>query len=182
MLIGCCHCDRVLLPPSESIPPSISGSSGGVETVTRSTCVPNDHRCADDTAPIAFGFTIPDLGGTPCHVQHKGDFVVYLASNPAVCWPYYSVETPIIFPGPAPCSNMAPGNNMWALTIGISGSNIRVTLGLAAQISGFLSSLGTWVYTGGAYPVDCVTPFTLTKTSTDTTGFPLPTSVTVSPV
>lgn len=68
MLLGCCHCEGVKYPPSESSesdPPSLS-SSGSSESTSLSSSVEVDYECGaciDNISPVRFKLTYsPDAG------------------------------------------------------------------------------------------------------------------------
>jgi len=183
MLIGCCHCESESEPsvPSESS----ESQSAGPATATRTGCFPDDERCLNNTAPVIFSFNVATVAGTKyeCHANYVGDFSVFLkASPPTVCWIYESAEfVKVLGSLNLPCSDHASIRRYGISIQSIGGVNTRLTLSCGIVNGGFFVTLCAWTFNGPSLGINCVSSFTLTKVTTDTFGYPFPTTVVISP-
>lgn len=182
-LPGCnCRCGS----SENSSTPSSEGSSSSVPDVPESVvrdCHPDDNRCLDNRGPAVFKITVDDLSGSgPCYSGYVGEFLVYVTSNPTVCFSYESVERPKIHPGTNPCAELTDGPRRWTVGIGKSGPNTIVTVGCLIQFDGVVSLLGGWIFTAGGSGINCVGSFTCTKFTIDDFRYPFPETVSVSAV
>lgn len=184
MLLGCCHCDEIVVP-SSSIPSSStpSASSSGPPTVTVTGCDPPLGGCIGDTIPLTFGTNIVAGPGTQnvCFAAaYLGDFVMHLAALAGDCSPW---ESSVRAKNSAGCVDI-PAKPMWVVGLSITGpgTQTRIICTASATIGGVFGTQATYVLVIGSSPVDCVNSFTLTRTSTNPTAWPFPATIPLYPL
>lgn len=183
MLLGCgCHCGPQF--PSESVPPSSESRSSSseeiIETITGSCPAP---RCFNDIAPARYVISIADPGGSTaiCQPFYMGSHVVF-CGNPSTCFAYLSAEFPKKQSG-ASCLDHTTGSR-FSLNIGgaVFGGNTSFSVQAIYNSSGSNVSIANYFLNAGATDINCVSSFTLAKTSVDSLGFKFPSSITIAPI
>lgn len=127
MLLGCCHCGE---EPSESIPPSESGSSASVEPDPPTTT--GCGSCTGGVAPIRYKLSVSTTSTNLCAQNYKGDYILTLSQTGATCF-WKSSELPLIRLGlPGDCmehSGCVINGWRWQVTLEtwLGSFNIRAT-------------------------------------------------------
>lgn len=125
MLLGCCHCGEE--PPSDSVPPSDSGSSNSVDTPPTTTGCGN---CVGGVAPLRYKLSVSTTSTNLCAQNYIGDYILSLDQSGATCF-WKSAEKPLIRLGlPGDCleySFCTINAWRWQVTLEtlVSGINIR---------------------------------------------------------
>lgn len=167
---------------SESTPSESASESSAGFTTTTGNCS-SIVRCLNDTAPVVYMLTVADPGGGSgvCRAFYYGTFNLYV--RPVSCFTYDSSNRPKVNAGG--CADHT-SQFMWLLTIsgGVTNKPIFAVTGNLYN-AGFLVAIVTYrdPATGTYDPApNCLQTFTLTKTSTDSLGYPFPTTCTIQPI
>jgi len=171
---------------SESISDSQSASDTGPPTVTR-TCVPDDHRCVDDTGPAVFKITATAQAGAQavCFPLYQGPFFLYVGPNPSVCFAYYSSELPISIPSPPGCTERTgTGFSRWQAAFSVSGSNVLLSCTAYYWDSNLSSTFSRIQYSSivGTISMNCVGSFTLARSGPAPTNYPFAPTLSIEAV
>lgn len=179
MLLGCCHCESSSSSSSSSASSSGSSSSG-VPTIIVPGCDPPLGGCIGDEIPLSFGIDCTATTGSQnaCFTSsYLGSHTALFVGGVTDCSPW---ETAARAKNATGCVDV-PASTRWSVGLSITGpgSLTRITCTALATIGGVFGSVAQYRLTVGSSPINCVSTFTLTRTSTNPSGWPFATTIQV---
>jgi len=192
MILGCgCHCveESSESVPSESVSseshpsdsnPSESASSDGIPPIETSVRPCGTHvKCSGNIVPLKYRLTVanPGTGSGVCRLHYYGSFTLFFETN--ACYRYNSAERPKQHNGVG-CPDLASGFR-WTLNVNafVAGTTIMAVQG-KLHFNSTVVAIVTFSLTQ-ATP-NCVSEFTLPKTSVDDIGYHFPTTCKITAI